>query len=352
MKLSKQERIAAIVVVVLIILVAGVFLFIKPNIETIISTKETLTAKQKEYNDDVAKADQMDPLKDEIVKAYNEGKDTAAGFYNELPAYEADKKFREFLDNCGVNVLVEDLTVNEPTTTGLSSYVFTPTDVTYPLKDYVNQGTDAELDPRLVRQAVLMLVLGEAQTIGATTLEFDVQATSLGDLLAFADAVNNYVVTENGKSVRKNIEIDSFQYTDQMVIDGYDAMVEGLLAEAEDSAAEKFKEETGFDVSGYSASDRPTTTTPSTPTTPTTPAEGTGEEGGEGAEGGEGGEGAETPAPTTPAEPPSSVDTSGGVPLEWYYHRMHVTLTFYSVESMQDPAPTLQAQDDRVASVS
>lgn len=332
MKLSKQERIAAIVVVVLVIIVAGVFLLIKPRIEKIFETKATLESKEREYKEAVNKAEQMEPLKAEILEAYNKGKNMADRFYPELPSYEADKKFREFLSKAQTkaNVLVEDLQVSEPTTATLSSYVYVPAGVQYALKYYVNQGTDTTLDPRLIRQAALQLILGEAQTIGATTVTFTVQAVTLEDLLKFADAVNDYNVSENGNTVRKAIEIDNVTFTDVMTHSLYAGKAMSLIAEAEPEAAKQFLENTGYKVvaSGYDGEeDNNNSATPSTPST------------------GNEGEGS---GDTPPVVVPGSDPDEDGVPLDYYHIKMPCTITFYSIEGMQDPAATLNEQDKLV----
>ncbi len=326
MKLSKQERIAAIVVVVLIIIVAGVFLLIKPRIEKIFETKATLASKESEYNEAINKAEQMEPLKAEILEAYNKGKNMADRFYPELPAYEADKKFQEFLSKTKANVLVEDVKVTEPSTATLSSYVFVPGGVQYALKDYVNQGKDTALDPRLVRQAALQLILGESQMIGATTVSFTLQAVTLEDLLKFIDEVNDY----NVSGVRKTIELDNVTFEDVMTHSLYAGKALSLLNDAQPEAAKQFLENTGYKVTGFNNEDNNTTTT----TTPTTPAEGNGGEGS-----------GDTPQPVVT---PNGDPDKDGVPLDYYHIKMPCTITFYSIEGMQDPAATLNEQDKLV----
>lgn len=333
MKLSKQERIAAIVVVVLIIIVAGVFLLIKPRIEKIFETKATLASKEAEYNEAVNKAEQMEPLKTEILEAYNKGKNMAERFYPELPAYEADKKFQEFLSKTTANVLVEDVKVTEPSTATLSSYVFVPGGVQYALKEYVNQGKDTALDPRLVRQAALQLILGESQMIGATTVSFTLQAVTLEDLLKFIDEVNNYNVSENGNTVRKTIELDNVTFEDVMTHSLYAGKALSLIGEAEPEAAAQFLERVGYKVSGFNKDENSSTTT-TTPTTPTTPTEGNSGEGS-----------GDTPAPVVTVNGDPDKD---GVPLDYYHIKMPCTITFYSIEGMQDPAATLNEQDKLV----
>ena len=301
MKLTKQERIAAIVIVILIILVAGVFLFIKPNIETIIETQTNLKAKEQEYNDDVKKVARKDELKDQIIDAYDKGKNMADMFFPELAAYEADNEFRAFLSQCKANVLVEDLQVTEPTTAELATNIFIPTQVQYALKDYVNQGTNTDItktDPNLVRQAYIQAALGNPQTIGATTVTVTVKATEIEELLKFADEVNNYQMEENGNKTRKAIQLSGVAFEDLITSDEYQTKADKIMAEAEKAAAEVFKSKTGKTLSGSQNK-------------------------------------------TEDANKKEEEESD----ISQVYHMMECSITFYSIERMQDPTEKLNAQD-------
>lgn len=318
MRLSKQERIAAIVVVVLIVLAAGTFMFLKPNIETILETKTTLANKEQEYNDAVEKAKQKEPLRDSILEAYNNGKNMADRFYPELAHYEADIQFREFLAKCEANVLVEGLEVTPAGTESLSPMLYVTPEVEYALKDYVNQGSNTtEIDTGLLRQAAIVVLLGETQTIGATKVSFTLKATSLEDILKFADEVNDYKVTENGQTVRKSIELDTVKYTDNKTVDEYNVRVAALLQEMEKKGAEIFKDKTDFTLSGHKDDSPSSGSNPSTDNN--------------GSEGNGNGNG--------------NSNSDGEAPLEHFYFTMPCTITFYSIERMQDPTPILDEQD-------
>ena len=302
MKLSKQERIAAIVVVVLIILVAGVFLFIKPRIETINTTKETLAVKEREYNDAVAKAGRKDQLREDILAAYDKGKNLADMFFPELSAYEADYELHEFLSTAKANVLIEDLEVAAPTTAGLSTTLVAPPEVQYALKDYVNQGGSTEItDPSLIRQAMIQVALGEAQTIGGTTISFTVQAVDPEELLKFSDEINRYQKSENGKSIRKAIQLNGLIIIDAKSEREYEKLSERILEDAAKAAAKVFKDKTGLTLMGF-----------------------------------------EDVIPENPEEENEEVD------IVEYLYKMDCSITFYSIERMQDPTSILDEQDKAV----
>lgn len=326
MKLSKQERIAVIVITILIILVAGVFLFIKPNIETINATQISLDAKKAEFDEAELKVKQKDPLRTQILDAYGTGKNLADMFFPELSAYDADDEFRAFLETCKsksnhANVLIEDVTVSAPSTIKLTTNLFVPEQVQYALKEYVNQGTTTDitaLDPNLIRQAAIKILLGDEQTIGATTVSFNLKATTIEDILAFTDEVNSYEMKDgNGDPIRKAIALNGISFVDLLTEDTYRNLADSLLAQAEEVGYSEFQSATGTNL-------RVGTSTAAPTTTPTLPGEN--EEGG---------------ATSTPSAGNSGLEEQ----IEYHHYSIPCTITFYSIERMQDPTDMLNAQD-------
>lgn len=293
MKLSKQERIAVIVIAILIILVAGVFVFIKPNIETINETQATLDAKNAELDQAKIKAATKDSLKEQILTAYDKGKDTADMFYPEMKSYEVDNEVRAFLEQCETEVLVESISVSQPQTASLSTSIFVPSSVSYALKDYVNQGVTTDItkiDPNLIRQVMIQAALGEAQTIGASNATFIVKAKTKEELLSFADEVNDYVKNENGKDTRKAVSIDTIAFKDEKLTNEYQERAQ----------------------SGEG----------NNPTTPST-----------------------SEATPPAADNNNSNGNNNNNDDDEKFYELSVTMTFYSIERMQDPTDRLNEQD-------
>lgn len=335
MKLSKQERIAAIFVIIAVIIVAGVFLFIKPNIETINTTKATLANKKAEYEADLEKAGTKDDLKQEILTAYDTGKNLADMFFPELKSYEVDQQVRAFLEQCDAEIVVESLTVSEAGTAGLSASMFTPPQVEYALKTYVNQGNTNSMlnDLGLIRQALIVASLGEAQTIGASTAQFSVKAKTQEAMLAFADAVNNYEMEENGKMVRKAVEINSISFTDEATTLLYNERAEGngnVTARTIPNATPR----AAADPNTSAPADNNNTSAPAANNNNTSaPAEGNGN-----ANGNSNSNSTDT-STTTPGTETKPVSE------DQKYFEMQCTMTFYSIERMSDPVETLTEQD-------
>lgn len=307
MKLSKQERIATIVILILVILGVGIFVFIKPAFEGLGTTQKNLDNKKAEYNAAVEKAGRKAGLRTEIEAAYEKGEHLADMFFPELASYEADAAMRKFLAQCKANVVVEALEVEEPTTAILSPYFSVSEEVAYELKTYANQGAEPDEAEarRLARLADLQVALGSSQTIGASNVSFTVSAIDRDELLKFADEVNNYIVKENGKDTRKALILNGMSFECPEIEKEYDAKVDSINAEAEKIGKEALEKETGKKADKV-----------------------------------------ETEINT------SGDDTSekeGVVNVNECIYSVETSITFYSIERMQDPKSQLDKQDGTAA---
>lgn len=239
MKLSKQERIGALVIVVIIILVVGVFMFIKPRFETIGASKQTLENKQQELVVAQQKAATKDPLKEQVIAAFDEGETLADMFFEEMTAYEVEAEFRDFLaqlDKETCNVVVNSLTVSEPYVATLAPIFVNEDEISYKLKEYVNQGV-AESEEELAaarRQEILRGKLDTSQDVGAITINFEVTALDQETIMNFCDAVNSYYKDEKGGNIRKACMLRGASFSYPLVEEKYGEMIEELTKNAEE----------------------------------------------------------------------------------------------------------------------
>lgn len=219
MKLSKQERIAVLVIAVIILLTLGVIFFIVPKFNAIGTDSALLLNKQAELKTAQDRAATKDDLQDQIINAYNDGRNIADMFFEEMQPYEADNEIREFIEYCNnstdenvkVAVTADSLSIGAPSVSTLGVSFFTEPVVTYDLKTYVTQGqqpTEDEL-AAMARETLLQSALSSTQTVGSIDVTFDVTALSDDDLLKFVDDINNYIKNENGKDVRKAMRLSS-----------------------------------------------------------------------------------------------------------------------------------------------
>ena len=311
MKLTKQERIAVLVIAVIILLVLGVIFFIVPKFNEIGTDSASLVNKQKELAAAVERAGTKDQLGQDIITAYDEGRNIADMFFEEMQPYEADDEIREFIQYCkdnGVNIAVDSLSIGSPSVSSLGVNFFTEPEVVYDLKTYATQGqqeTEEEL-AAAARTALLKSALSSTQTVGSISVSFTVTTLNDEDMLKFVDIVNNYVKQENGNNVRKAIRLSSgYSVTYSEVQEKYSELVSDLSEKASKDAAAQIKKDTGenvvIDNTGNDAAANDDAN----------------------------------------KEDEEKKDSS----FEGNTRQMTVTLTMYSIERMQDPTDQLAAQD-------
>lgn len=301
MKLSKQERIGILVIAIILILGLGIWMFIVPKINAVNKSNATFTAKEQELADARAKELTKESLKQQIIEAYEKGENYADMFFEELTTYEADMEFRAFLEQCEANVLVEDLVVSEPTVITMAPQYFVEEEVVYDLKTYVTQDIEMTEDEIKTEERWnnIKNALGVSQTVGAITVEFTVNAIDPMDLLAFADEVNAYIKKENGKDTRKAIVLNGYEIS----FPNNESIFEDLIEENEEDAFDE-----AFDLICEKYKLHPV----------------------------------KEPEATAPEAEAAGDEVPGA---SEYIYELSTSITFYSVERMQDPAEQLKAQE-------
>ncbi len=299
MKLSKQERIGILVIAVILIIGLGIWLFIVPRFQAIGASTTSLENKISELDKARAKQATKDDLKEQVMLAYEEGENLANMFFEELEPYMADHEFREFLAQCESNVLVEAVTVSEKSTYTLAPTYYTEDEVTYALKTYVTQGLQPSEDEIKAeeRLALLKNTLGSAQTVGATSVTFDVSAIDPQELINFIDEINSYEKEEDGTPTRKAIMIDGFSLEYPLVEKEYSDIADEIEKDAYDEGTKEL----------YKNFNR------------TRPADLIQEE--------------------------KEDDEEADLAASDYLYTVTLKLNFFSVERMQDPTEQLKAQD-------
>lgn len=299
MKLSKQERIGVLIIAVILIIGLGIWLYIVPKVQTVKQSSITLESKQTELQTNQTRAETKDSLKQAVLDAYKQGSNQADMFFEEMTAYEADQEFRAFLEQCETNMLVESFSVSEPNVTTLAPQYFTQKEVEYDLKTYVTQGiepTEAELATEQRWNAVKAL-LGTSQKVGSISIDFTVSALTPEEIMAFCDEVNNYVKTENDRSTRKACMISGMALSYELNEAAYDELISDIEVEANKTAIEALYKEFGMK------------------------------------------------APADEEDKDNNKEEEETLTPEDYVYTLETTITFYSVERMQDPTEQLEAQE-------
>ena len=315
MKLSKQERIAVLIVAVLIILGLGVFLFIVPKFQAIGTDSAALVNKKIELKAAQDRADTRTQLAEDIVNAYKDGKDKADMFFEEMKPYEADQEIREFLDYCkdnDVNVFVDSLTIDPATVSSLGVTFFEEPEITYDLKTAA-QGNKGEASEAEQRMAILQQALASTQSVGSINVSFTVTALNNEDMLKFVDIINNYKKDSMRKAIRLSSALELTydeivkKYAEVISEDQLDLLFEARKQLATDTKTdapdkEEIEKELGLEKKAQEEAE---------------------------------------------AEEGNNADKKKNqAAFEDNVKQMEVTLTLYSLERMQDPKPVLTEQDN------
>ena len=252
MKLSKQERIAVLVIAVVILLGLGIFLFIVPKFEAIGTSSASLLNKQAELQTDIDRAATKEKLGEDVINAYNDGRNIADMFFEEMKPYEADNEIREFIQYCkdnGVNIAVDSMSIGAPTVSTLG--FSTEPVVEYDLKTYATQGQEpsAEELEALNREAIMQAALASTQAVGSIDVSFTVTTLNSDDMLKFIDIINDYYKQEDGGMMRKAIRLSNgLSITDTDVEKKYADYVDDLTAKAEKDGKSRLEKDTGKTV--------------------------------------------------------------------------------------------------------
>lgn len=246
MRLSKQERMAVLVIAVIIILGLGVFLFIVPQFQSIGTSNASLTAKKQELSDAQAKAETVVSLGEQVNEAYKQGDKVADMFFEEMKAYEADDQIRDFIQYCkdqGVKCSVDSITIGTPTVGDLGVTFNEESEITYDLKTAArgDSAVDEETDEQR-REAILQEALANTQTVGAIDVTFEVTTLEPDDLLKFIDLINDYEINGVRKAMRLSSGIE-IEYAD--VQTKYDKIVDDMTLDLTYDAIKEVADENG-----------------------------------------------------------------------------------------------------------
>lgn len=210
MKLNYRDKMILIVVFVLLIIVAGFMLFIKPAIDECSQASSDLESAKVQLSELEDQADKDKNLAAEIQTLYTSTSQVAANFYDYQVAYKATDKVRELFNVDDVKIKNSNMTISSYGSTVLSPFAYestaTATDFDTKVDEYNNASTtdssaaDANTDENAANTNETA-----AQTIGYYSLNIQFKS-SLSGFKNFADNLT----TNNEKSmVIENVNIEN-----------------------------------------------------------------------------------------------------------------------------------------------
>lgn len=210
MKLNYRDKMILIVVFVLLIIVAGFMLFIKPAIDECSQASSDLESAKVQLSELEDQVDKDKNLAAEIQTLYTSTSQVAANFYDYQVAYKATDKVRELFNVDDVKIKNSNMTISSYGSTVLSPFAYestaTATDFDTKVDEYNNASTadssaaDANADANAADTNETA-----AQTIGYYSLNIQFKS-SLSGFKNFADNLT----TNNEKSmVIENVNIEN-----------------------------------------------------------------------------------------------------------------------------------------------
>ena len=210
MKLNYRDKMILIVVFVLLIIVAGFMLFIKPAIDECSQASSDLESAKVQLSELEDQVDKDKNLAAEIQTLYTSTSQVTANFYDYQVAYKATDKVRELFNVDDVKIKNSNMTISSYGSTVLSPFAYestaTATDFDTKVDEYNNASTtdssaaDANTDENAANTNETA-----AQTIGYYSLNIQFKS-SLSGFKNFADNLT----TNNEKSmVIENVNIEN-----------------------------------------------------------------------------------------------------------------------------------------------
>ena len=210
MKLNYRDKMILIVVFVLLIIVAGFMLFIKPAIDECSQASSDLESAKVQLSELEDQVDKDKNLAAEIQTLYTSTSQVAANFYDYQVAYKATDKVRELFNVDDVKIKNSNMTISSYGSSVLSPFAYestaTATDFDTKVDEYNNASTtdssaaDANTDANATDTNETA-----AQTIGYYSLNIQFKS-SLSGFKNFADNLT----TNNEKSmVIENVNIEN-----------------------------------------------------------------------------------------------------------------------------------------------
>lgn len=214
MKLNYRDKMILIVVFVLLIIVAGFMLFIKPAIDECSQASSDLESAKVQLSELEDQVDKDKNLAAEIQTLYTSTSQVAANFYDYQVAYKATDKVRELFNVDDVKIKNSNMTISSYGSTVLSPFAYestaAATDFDTKVDEYNNasktdsSAADANTDANTDANAADTNETA-AQTIGYYSLNIQFKS-SLSGFKNFADNLT----TNNEKSmVIENVNIEN-----------------------------------------------------------------------------------------------------------------------------------------------
>lgn len=216
MKLGYRDRIILLVVLVVVILAIGIFVFIKPQWKKLTENQKKLETAKTEWSETLQSFERINTMRETITKRRGEAYDISQVFTDEMDATQLD----QFIQENFINIdkfkedkveLVNNIAVGDEASTSLGYYYYTPSVVTYPLYEYAD--FDGSLAKATAEKLNESTVLGgrDAQNVGVGNATLTLKITR-EDTMALIDSVRAYAEEHKDAMLIQSISIKEYDF--------------------------------------------------------------------------------------------------------------------------------------------
>lgn len=240
-EMSYRDKMVILIISIIVILVAGFFVLIKPAYNKMVNDTATYEATKTEWDGIKQKLDAIPSLKEGITKMYQEAKKDAKVLENTAFG-DVDKDYDTKKVNYGVdqflqqaiddnNLDVEGLAMSGAQATNIAYYLYTPNIVTYALLESGDvNGNYAESIESMLETGTVIAERTTA-TVMANNIDLDVKGTR-ENLMTFLDTIKD---NENAMHVSA-VDISDYKFSEGVTREVADE--EGNITTVKDPNAE------------------------------------------------------------------------------------------------------------------
>ena len=210
MKLNYRDKVILIVLAVLLVIIGGFMLFVKPAMDECNTASENLEAKKVELADLKEENKKDANLKNEIKELKTKTNEVAANFYDYQIGYDANKTVYDLFGADGVDIEATSMMISNYGSTVLSPYLYNTklvwTDMDMSVESY-NKLASGDTKAAETTDEESTDAAADATTMAAIGC-YDVDVTFTSTYEGFKKFAQNITTTREKSMVIKTVSID------------------------------------------------------------------------------------------------------------------------------------------------
>lgn len=223
MKFGYRDRIALLIICVVVILGIGIFVFVKPKYEKLQKAEKAYKDASDAWDLKLSDFDKIPSFQKYIKEKRDKAYDISTGFTDEMDAIQLDQFLQEKFFNTPENVkyktrLKGTLAVSDEGATSIGYYYYTPSIITYPLVEYADLDGSLSKAVEAKRAESNLLSSRAPQAVGVGSANFTVRMT-YDNCMAFIDAVKDYAKQHSDAMILNSISFEDCEFNGRIAAD-------------------------------------------------------------------------------------------------------------------------------------